>query len=844
MRVPSRVRRFASGLCLTVVALPAVELPITAVTIAPDGALVERAGTLPAGDEAVTGLPAGLDPQALAVSVAGSDRPAWHLRVDQPPRVEIPAELAQEREAVLAALAAALAAVERAHERVRVAETALTPIAVALDRPLPPPSPADQAALASFVATNRERAFAEKAAAILARETHEARLVAIDARIDAARPLGEARARLDLPGAGGRVVRIAYHLRQVRWAPAYRLEVVAGQATLVSLAKLDLGHGERWDGVPLTFTTRAAGRDILLPELSVPQLGVADSIGAVSEPRVARLPDRDAATAGSEMGGEGVFMAIGAGGGTASMFGSRSGGGRKRALARFGGSKGGESAVDAGLRWLKSQQRGDGTWGSEPFTTESTALATLAHLGAGYDHRVPSKYRSQVKLALAALVARPPAQLDLAELTLATWALAEAYGMTHDPELKGAAQARLDALRARGLEAGEAAAWLHRGQAFAGPEILAWMTAADTSCTGAGLSGAGDVRQRMASLAPLILRHRDVDEARLAGAYVACFSGGKAPFLTQPEVQRLTARAETMLARGRLELIQLANTVCFQQGGETWSLWNGTVRDQLIAAQRPDGGWTLPHPAGEVVASAAAILALEVYYRYTPVGAGGALSALVPAEAPLADPAAAGHGWPVRWTAPALTLRPGSRSTIEIARISLAGAVAWRAIPVLEPTVWRRLLTRNPLAQPLPEGDCELVFAGVALGTTRLPFVPPGAAFTIALGSDDAVRVVRTATSTSDDAMRTRTLGLEVTLRLDAPADWGHTVEVIEPLPRPTGNEIELTLRNPPLSGKELAKRLDADPFVRVELTPAGATAPIAWTLRYPAALRPFLEFE
>ena len=175
---------------------------------------------------------------------------------------------------------------------------------------------------------------------------------------------------------------------------------------------------------------------------------------------------REEAIAEAETGGSGAFMAVGTGGGSAGMFGNRSGGGRKRAVGVGGGSKGSEGAVEAGLRWFVKHQAPNGSWPlltyqnncSEAQKCEPaerhrgpsddigvTSLAVLCFLGAGYDHKVVNRYRPVVRKAIDWLLSQQSeegewkiegARAHNYAQAMAVMALAEAYGMTTDPLLR------------------------------------------------------------------------------------------------------------------------------------------------------------------------------------------------------------------------------------------------------------------------------------------------------------------------------------------------------------------------------------------------------------------------
>jgi hypothetical protein len=212
------------------------------------------------------------------------------------------------------------------------------------------------------------------------------------------------------------------------------------------------------------------------PELELPRLPDPEPTPVSlpeDDPLEAQLPSgRAEAVSASELGGAGAFVAIGAGGGGAGMFGARVGHRKARALALYGGNEASEAAVAAALRWFKKHQSGDGRWSSSRFfsnCTESprcepgafvtdfdvamTGYAVLCYLGAGYDHQTPSQFSAVVKRALGWLVGeqhRRGGQLgDNYQNAIATMALVEAFAMTGDPALKEPAKRGVALILAR-----------------------------------------------------------------------------------------------------------------------------------------------------------------------------------------------------------------------------------------------------------------------------------------------------------------------------------------------------------------------------------------------------------
>jgi len=387
---------------------------------------------------------------------------------------------------------------------------------------------------------------------------------------------------------------------------------------------------------------------------------------------------REEAIADAETGGSGAFMAIGAGGGSAGMFGNRSGGGRKRAVGKGGGSKGSEGAVESSLRWFKRHQSANGSWESDKYyqnCTEGakcepggnsgfhgsdcnvamTGYALLCFLGAGYDHKTPNKYKTTVKKGIDWLLSVQNKDGYMGkrnyEHPVATMALAEAYAMTADPELRGPTQKGIDQVLAKQNQmvakpnqdkskaGGSYASGM--GWDYVGPNdrndssVTGWNIMALKSALAGGLNVGKSMEgsknwledhwkaSNTAALLPPPAQGqwkewKDItpyDQSRFAyvwhhdkntlegggreaiGLTCAVFLGHMSGDVMAESLANTVMATQVPTRFPTNTYFMYYNTMAiFQMGGDRWIKWNGAVRDLLINAQRKttdcyDGSW-------------------------------------------------------------------------------------------------------------------------------------------------------------------------------------------------------------------------------------------------------------
>jgi hypothetical protein len=296
--------------------------------------------------------------------------------------------------------------------------------------------------------------------------------------------------------------------------------------------------------------------------------------------------------------------------------------------------------------------------------TAATGMALLAFLGKGYTH-VDDKYRNQVNAGLRWLISNQQDDgslfNDQSDQTLyaqfyahgiATIALGEAYGMTWDEDLRGPLQRAIGfTLSAQHPERG---GWRYRVQQETDTSVSGWHLMALKSAQMAGVEIPTESLARVSGWLDLA---QGQDGSRYRYNPYALDNASQ----RQGRVPTLAMTAEGLLMRLYLgrdrnhpEMLSGANylrenlpgqpgtpddvyylyyatQVMFQMQGDYWPAWNDKLRPMLESRQVQKGqligSWSPTEPArdrwghagGRLYVTAINLLMLEVYYRHMPL---------------------------------------------------------------------------------------------------------------------------------------------------------------------------------------------------------------------------------
>ena len=109
---------------------------------------------------------------------------------------------------------------------------------------------------------------------------------------------------------------------------------------------------------------------------------------------------------------------------------SRSAGARARSLAKFGGDAETERCVMRALRWLKTQQRPDGSWAGRSGTLNMTGFVVLTYLSRGIKPGADPEFGDTLRKGVEYLMRNRHKD------AIALAALAEAYGLSRNPNIR------------------------------------------------------------------------------------------------------------------------------------------------------------------------------------------------------------------------------------------------------------------------------------------------------------------------------------------------------------------------------------------------------------------------
>lgn len=364
--------------------------------------------------------------------------------------------------------------------------------------------------------------------------------------------------------------------------------------------------------------------------------------------------------------GNGSGMGVGGnGGGTGRLFammpqamGKRcSKADRLQRLKENGGTPACEEAVVKGLRWLKTSQNGDGSWGNE-HQTAMTGLALMAYFGHCETPLSPEFGETVVK-GIAYLVSDgmqgggklggdPAGQPFCYEHAIGTYALAEAT--TFCREIKFSVPNLVETTTKAGQfiinNQHSNGGWAYKYETSTGAHVdvsvVGWQIQALKACSHTGIEFAnmGDCITKgldyLATCQNELGAFGYMGPPPLGSAYqpltgvgMLCFQmwgQGKGAIARKAAKYTLDTTKFDFKSDANLYAHYYESQAMIQRSSTEWKRYNDLFRDQLLSNQGADGSWGVPpgspHVKDTLFSTCLCTLMMEVYYRFLSTGGG------------------------------------------------------------------------------------------------------------------------------------------------------------------------------------------------------------------------------
>jgi hypothetical protein len=343
----------------------------------------------------------------------------------------------------------------------------------------------------------------------------------------------------------------------------------------------------------------------------------------------------------------------------ATMAGRAGGTARAAAMKMSGGKDASEKAVMAGLRWLKQNQKEDGSWGAN-HVSAMTGLGVLCFLGHGETPEAP-EFGPTVKKGVDWLLKKGnefdgrmsltkgqfPSHGGVYEHAIATYAMCEYYSMTKDERLVGLVKkAVTHIVEGQAPDGGWQYAYakgIDSDTSVSGWQIQALKAAHLTQLNIPGVDEALDKAmlnlKRVQGPKGGFGYRKAEDRYSLTGVGVLCtyFWKQDKDKVVKDGIEFLLKQAEdTYRVKYKGDHADLYawyyhTQACLMYGGSAWSKWNRMFQDEIASSQSPDGSWPIvggkggagglevsAGGSGPVYRTALCVLMLEVFYRYMP----------------------------------------------------------------------------------------------------------------------------------------------------------------------------------------------------------------------------------